>query len=119
MNICNKKQCIAKQCFCNLPMLLADHIELQCCKEAIYHVRCIINCDKCPYCLKKFTDDTIKNIQITETKVLMKLKKKKALEQKKLLFREEIKRKVHFIMLWRNQQKQNDLFHQTYLRQKQ
>jgi len=105
MDICKHPLCITKNCFCNLPMLAYDHIELNCCKHAVYHVKCIIKCEKCPHCFHRFNDNTMEVIQMTQNKVLKKLKKKAMIEKKKSLFREEIKKTVRYIILYRMKQK--------------
>ena len=107
MNLCNRKQCITKKCFCNLPISLADHIELKCCRKSVYHVVCIIKHDKCPYCLRKFNDNTLKAIKMTQTKVLEKIDKKKEIEKKKSFLRKQINKKVQCMILFLNIQHKN------------
>ena len=104
MNFCQKRNCIAKICFCNQPIFLFHHMELHCCNQALYHVQCISKCKRCPHCLKEFNEEAIQNINIAQSQCIKKLKTKQALEKKKTILRNEIKHKVQWIIYNKLQQ---------------
>lgn len=97
-----KKTCFKNDCFCGLPIILMEHVQLPCCNDSIHHVNCIMNESSCPNCKRKFDKQTLNYIQNVNEKVIQKQIKqqieKKAREPKQKMLRKQIKETVQWII---------------------
>lgn len=74
------KFCFQTQCHCKLPLTIAEHLQLPCCKS-MHHVECISKQTICPTCKQKFSPTTLTYISNVNERVQQKQRKKDQLRK--------------------------------------
>ena len=89
-----RKECFESICFCKLPILSLDHIEINCkCgRMSLYHILCISDTTRCSDCNAFISKEMMLQIKDAKQKITINYKKEKLRENKQRIVRKQIQK---------------------------